>query len=38
MAQRAGSRILKVNASHLSMISHPAAVTGLIVAAARSTD
>jgi pimeloyl-ACP methyl ester carboxylesterase len=37
MAQRAGARILKVNASHLSMISHPAAVTSLIVAAARST-
>jgi hypothetical protein len=29
--------IVKVDASHLSMISHPAAVTRLTVAAARST-
>jgi pimeloyl-ACP methyl ester carboxylesterase len=37
MAQRAGARIVKVKASHLSMISHPAAVTRLIIAAARSS-
>jgi len=34
MAQRAGAHIVSVNASHLSMISHPAAVTSLILAAA----
>ena len=38
MAERAGARIVKVKASHLSMISRPGAVTGLIVAAARSTS
>jgi pimeloyl-ACP methyl ester carboxylesterase len=37
MAQRAGARIVEVKASHLSMISHPAAVTRLIIAAARSS-
>jgi len=37
MAERAGARIVKVKASHLSMISRPGAVTGLIVAAARAT-
>jgi pimeloyl-ACP methyl ester carboxylesterase len=37
MAQHAQAHIVKVDASHLSMISHPAAVTRLIVAAARST-
>ena len=37
MAERAGARIVKVKASHLSMISQPGAVTRLIVAAARST-
>jgi hypothetical protein len=37
MAERAGARIVKVKASHLSMISQPAAVTRLIVAAARAT-
>jgi pimeloyl-ACP methyl ester carboxylesterase len=34
MATRAGSHITKVNASHLSMISHPQLVTGVILAAA----
>jgi pimeloyl-ACP methyl ester carboxylesterase len=38
MAERAGARIVKVKASHLSMISRPGAVTRLIVAAARSTS
>jgi pimeloyl-ACP methyl ester carboxylesterase len=37
MAERAGARIVEVKASHLSMISHPGAVTRLIVAAARSS-
>ena len=38
MAQHAQAHIVKVDASHLSMISRPAAVTRLIVAAARSTS
>jgi hypothetical protein len=38
MAQHARAHIVKVDASHLSMISHPAAVTRLIVAAAHSTS
>jgi pimeloyl-ACP methyl ester carboxylesterase len=38
LAQHAQAHIVKVDASHLSMISHPAAVTRLIVAAARSTS
>ena len=37
MAERAGARIVRVKASHLSMISRPGAVTGLIVAADRAT-
>jgi pimeloyl-ACP methyl ester carboxylesterase len=37
MAERAGARIVKVEASQLSMISRPGAVTGLIVAADRAT-
>ena len=37
MAERAHARIVKVKASHLSMISRPGAVTGLIVAADRAT-
>ena len=37
MAERADARIVKVEASHLSMISRPGAVTGLIVAADRAT-
>jgi pimeloyl-ACP methyl ester carboxylesterase len=36
MAQRAHSRITKVPASHLSMLSQPGAVENVIVAAARS--
>ncbi len=38
MADRAGSRIVKVKAGHLSLVSHPGAVTDLIVRAARATD
>lgn len=38
MAERAQAQIVEVKASHLSMISHPGAVTRLIVAAARSTS
>ncbi len=38
MAHRAKSHIVMVNASHLSMISHPSAVTDLILAAARATS
>jgi pimeloyl-ACP methyl ester carboxylesterase len=37
MAERAQAHIVTVNASHLPMISHPGAVTRLIVAAARVT-
>jgi len=37
MAERAHARIVEVEASHLSMISRPGAVTSLIVAAARSS-
>jgi pimeloyl-ACP methyl ester carboxylesterase len=36
MAERAHARITKVRASHLSMISHPDVVTGVIEAAAQS--
>jgi pimeloyl-ACP methyl ester carboxylesterase len=36
MATRAGSHITKVNASHLSMISHPELVTDVILAAVRA--
>jgi pimeloyl-ACP methyl ester carboxylesterase len=36
MAQRAGAKTVEVNAGHLSMLSHPDAVTDLIVEAARS--
>jgi hypothetical protein len=38
MAQHAQAHIVKVDPSQLSMTSHPAAVTRLIVAAARSTS
>jgi pimeloyl-ACP methyl ester carboxylesterase len=38
MAQHAQAHIVKADASHLSMTSHPAAVTRLIVAAAHSTS
>jgi pimeloyl-ACP methyl ester carboxylesterase len=37
MASRAGSHIVEVNASHLSMISHPEIATHLIVAASTAT-
>lgn len=37
MAKRAGSRIAHVNSSHVSLISHPGAVAGLIRAADRAT-
>jgi pimeloyl-ACP methyl ester carboxylesterase len=36
MAQRAGARITKISAPHLSMISHPSAVAGVILNAART--
>jgi pimeloyl-ACP methyl ester carboxylesterase len=36
MAQRAGARTVEITSSHVSLISHPAAVTALIVAAART--
>ncbi|TDW98568.1 alpha/beta fold hydrolase [Kribbella sp. VKM Ac-2566] len=38
MAQRAGAHITKVDAPHLSMISDPDAVTGVIIDAARATS
>jgi pimeloyl-ACP methyl ester carboxylesterase len=38
MAHRAKAHIVMVNASHLSMISQPTAVTDLILAAARATS
>ncbi|GAA4720293.1 alpha/beta fold hydrolase [Phytohabitans rumicis] len=38
MAQRAGSHLVKVRASHASPLSRPDTVEGLIVAAARSTN
>jgi pimeloyl-ACP methyl ester carboxylesterase len=38
MAQHAGSKITKVKAGHLSLVSHPGAVTKLIEQAARATD
>jgi hypothetical protein len=38
MAQRATSDIVSVSASHLSMISHPDAVTELILEAAGAND
>jgi pimeloyl-ACP methyl ester carboxylesterase len=38
LAQHAQAHIVKVDAPHLSMISHPVAVTRLIVAAARGTS
>jgi pimeloyl-ACP methyl ester carboxylesterase len=37
MAERAQAHIVEVKASHLAMVSHPGAVTRLIVAAARAT-
>ena len=38
MAQRAHAHIVEVRASHLSMISHPDAVTKLIIRAAQATS
>lgn len=38
MAERAGSRIVEVRASHVSLISKPQAVAALIAAAARATS
>jgi pimeloyl-ACP methyl ester carboxylesterase len=37
MSQRAHAHITKINAGHLSLISHPGAVTAVIIAAARAT-
>jgi pimeloyl-ACP methyl ester carboxylesterase len=38
MAARAGSHVLKINSSHASLVSHPGAVTDLILAAAHSVE
>jgi pimeloyl-ACP methyl ester carboxylesterase len=38
MAKRAHATVTKINASHLSMISHPGAVTNMIEEAARQTS
>jgi pimeloyl-ACP methyl ester carboxylesterase len=38
MAERAHAHIVEIDASHVSMISHPAAAADLIVAAARATS
>jgi pimeloyl-ACP methyl ester carboxylesterase len=38
MAQRAGARVTKVDASHLSLISRPGAVSRVILDAARATS
>ena len=37
MAKRAGAHITQVNARHLSMISNPGVVAGVIIQAARAT-
>lgn len=37
MAKRMGAKTLEVNASHLSLISHPDEITGLILEAAQGT-
>ena len=37
MARHAGAHVTKVNAGHLSLISHPAAVTSVIIQAASAT-
>jgi pimeloyl-ACP methyl ester carboxylesterase len=37
MAHRAGSQVTEIDSSHVSLISHPAAVAAVIVAAARAT-
>ncbi|MCX4919002.1 hypothetical protein OOK28_36375 [Streptomyces sp. NBC_00687] len=36
--QRASAHTVEINNSHAAMISHPAAVPGLVLSAARSTD
>jgi pimeloyl-ACP methyl ester carboxylesterase len=38
MAHRAGSHITEINSSHVSLISHPAAVTAVILEAAQATS
>jgi pimeloyl-ACP methyl ester carboxylesterase len=38
MAQRAGAHVVEVRAGHLSLISHPEAVTKLIITAAQATS
>ena len=38
MAHRAKAHITEINSSHVSLISHPAAVATVIIAAARATD
>ncbi len=38
MADRAGSHVTRVKASHLSMVSRPGSVAGVITAAARATN
>jgi pimeloyl-ACP methyl ester carboxylesterase len=38
MAHRAGSHITEINSSHVSLISHPAAVTAVIVKAVQATS
>jgi pimeloyl-ACP methyl ester carboxylesterase len=37
MAKRMGAKTIEVKASHLSLISHPEEITGLILEAARGT-
>ncbi len=37
MSQRAHARITEINSGHLSLISHPGAVTSVIIAAAQAT-
>ena len=37
MADRAHSHITEINSGHLSLISHPGAVTHVIIAAAQAT-
>jgi hypothetical protein len=37
MAKRMGAKTIEVKASHLSLISHPQEITGLILEAARAT-
>ena len=37
MAKRMGAKTIEVNASHLSLISHPDVITGLILEAAQQT-